>query len=277
MFSLNETTLLSAINSGSIFSLLNSALSPSWGITYNKVDSSVMASSGQTVFTPTGWISAEPVSDSMVVNSNIEGGSYASYNKVRRPSELRVRFALEGWSAYTGSLPNLTNFSTQSVNGLLELLTEMKNTASTYDIETPDRVYTGYDLVHFDHSKTAKNGQTLLVVNATFQEIMDVGEVSLSSTSTTNQPTTNADSSRVSGVTTDVTQASAKAVTLDDVKNAWTSGNTSLSEALSTTGSGIVSGVNSAADSVSKAWSSSSASVATQIKNGVSEFVKVVL
>ena len=153
----------------------------------------------------------------------------------------------------------------------------MKNTASTYDIETPDRVYTGYDLVHFDHSKTAKNGQTLLIVNATFQEIMDVGEVSLSSTSTTNQPTTNADSSRGSGVTTDVTQASAKAVTLDDVKNAWTSGNTSLSDALSTTGSGIVSGINSAANSVSKAWSSSSASVATQIKNGVSEFVKVVL
>lgn len=277
MFSLNETTLLSAINSGSIFSLLNSALQPSWGITYNKVDESVLATTGQTVFTPTGWISAEPVSDSMVVNSNIEGGSYASYNKVRRPSELRVRFALEGWSAFTGSLPNLTNFSTQSVNGLLEVLATMKNTASTYDIETPDRIYTGYDLIHFDHAKTAKNGQTLLIVNATFQEIMDIGEVTLSSASSSSQPTTNGISSRDGGVNTDITQSSAKAVTLDDVKNAWSSGTTSLSDALATTGSGIVSGINSAATSVSQAWSSSSSSVAVQIKNGVSEFVKVVL
>ncbi len=294
MFSLNETTLLSAINSGSIFSLLNSALTPSWGITYKKIDprlnssyqsqasagplpqSASFLTSGQTVFTPTGWISAEAVSDAMVVNSNIENGSFTSYNKIRRPAELRVRFAHEGWTAYTGAIPNLTNFTTLSITDLLNTLEDMKNSASTYDIETPDRIYSGYDLVHYDYSKTAKNGQTLLVVSAIFQEILDVGEVTISSPSTSSPPSNNGQSSQSSAVTTDSNQSTARAVTLDDVKNAWSSGTTSLSSALATTGSAIVSGINSAADSISQQWESATTSIATQIKDGVSEFVKVV-
>lgn len=277
-FSLNETTLLSAINSGSIFSLINSALSPTWGITYKTVDPSlVTAVAGQTVFSPSGWISAEPLGESSIVNSPIEKNSYTSYNKVRRPNELRVVFVLEGWSAYSGSLPNLTNFSTLSRSELLNILEEMKNTASTYNIETPDQIYEGYDLTRFDYYVGADRGLTLLKVNATFQQVMDIGEVSISSSSTKSQPTSNAASSQSSAVTTDINQSSAKSVGLDDVKNAWSSGNTSLSDALATTGSGIVSGVNSAAATASEAWTQASTSVATQIKSGVAEFVKVVM
>lgn len=294
MFSLNETTLLSAINSGSIFSLLNSALTPSWGITYNKVDQELNSSyqsqasagplpqsasytkSGKTVFTPTGWISAEAVSDAMVVNSNIENGSFTSYNKIRRPAELRLRFAHEGWTAYTGAIPNLTNFTTLSITELLNTLEDMKNSASTYDIETPDRIYRGYDLIHYDYSKTAKNGQTLLVVSAIFQEILDIGEVTISSKSTNSPPSTNGTSSQSSAITTDSNQSTAKATTLEDVKNAWSSGSKSLSSALVTTGNAIVSGINSAANSISQQWENATTSISTQIKNGVSEFIKVI-
>lgn len=283
MFSLNETTLLSAINSGSIFSVLNSAINPSWSITYNKVDQAIstgsqapVAVSGQEVFSPDGWLSVESISDAMVVNSPIEKGSYTSYNKVRRPSEIRVRFVHEGWTAYTGAIPNLTNFTTLSISDLLNTLETMKNTASTYNIETPDRVYVGYDLVHYDYSKTPKSGQTLLTVSAIFQEIMDIGEVVLSSSSTANQPSSNAVSSNNSAINTESNKASVRSVTLDEVKNAWTSANTSLGEAIETTGSGIVSGVNSAADAVSQKWTSTTTSVATQIKNGVSDFVSLI-
>lgn len=277
-FSLNETTLLSAINSGSIFSLINSAISPSWGITYNSVDPSlVSAFAGQTVFSPTGWISAEPLGEAAIVNSPIEKGSYTSYNKVRRPNELRVVFVLEGWSAYSGAIPNLTNFSTLSRTSLLGILEEMKNTASTYNIETPDQIYEGYDLAHYDYYVGADRGLTLLKVNATFQQVMDIGEVAISSSSTQSQVATNATSSSSSAITTDVNQSYAKSVGLDDVKNAWTSGNTSLSDALATTGSGLVSGVNSAAQSASEAWAQSTSSVAMQIKDGVSQFVSRVM
>jgi hypothetical protein len=53
----------------------------------------------------------------------------------------------------------------------------MKNTASTYNIETPDTVYYSYDLTHFDYFVGSYRGQTLLMANCTFEEIMDGGEV----------------------------------------------------------------------------------------------------
>ncbi|WP_433670502.1 phage baseplate protein [Klebsiella michiganensis] len=278
MFSLNETTLLSAINSGSIFSVINSTLYPSWGITYNKVDETLTGIiSGTTVFEPTGWVSAEPVGDAAIVNAPIEKGSYTSYNKVRRPAELRVVFVLEGWSAYSGALPNITNFSTLSRAGLLSTLDTMKNTACTYDIETPDRVYEGYDLAHYDYSISAKAGLTLLKVSATFQQVMDIAEVSLSSNTTANSPTSNDASSVNSAILTTNGQSSVKDVTLTDVKNAWTSGNVSLSSALQTTSSAIVSGVNSAATTVGNAWTSATDQVSTQIKDGIGKFVSVVM
>ncbi|QNC78787.1 hypothetical protein [Klebsiella quasipneumoniae] len=278
MFSLNETTLLSAINSGSIFSIINSTLFPSWGITYNKVDETLTGViPGMTVFEPTGWVSAEPVGDAAIVNAPIEKGSYTSYNKVRRPAELRVVFVLEGWSAYTGALPNITNFSTLSRTGLLAILDTMKNTACTYNIETPDRVYEGYDLAHYDYSISARGGLTLLKVSATFQQVMDIAEVSLSSNTTVKSPTNNDASSVNSAILTTNGQSSVKDVTLTDVKDAWTSGNVSLSSALQTTSSAIVSGVNSAATTVGNAWTSGTDQVSTQIKNGIGKFVSVVM
>ncbi|EPK7525552.1 phage baseplate protein [Klebsiella variicola] len=278
MFSLNETTLLSAINSGSIFSIINSTLFPSWSITYNKVDETLTGViPGMTVFEPTGWVSAEPVGDAAIVNAPIEKGSYTSYNKVRRPAELRVVFVLEGWSAYTGALPNITNFSTLSRTGLLGILDTMKNTACTYDIETPDRVYEGYDLAHYDYSISARGGLTLLKVSATFQQVMDIAEVSLSSNTAAKSPTNNDASSVNSAILTTNGQSSVKDVTLTDVKDAWTSGNVSLSSALQTTSSAIVSGVNSAATTVGNAWTSGTDQVSTQIKNGIGKFVSVVM
>lgn len=277
-FSLNETTLLSALNSGSIFSLINSALSPSWSITFNLVDSDFSgAVSGAEVFSPTGWISAEPVGDAQIVSSPIQKGSYTSYNKVRRPKELRVKFALEGWTAYSGAIPNITNFTTLSRSDLIKTLDQMIETACTYDIETPDTIYKGYDLSHYDYVVSARQGLTLLTVNASFQAVLDVGEVTISSQTTTTQPSTNATSTQASAVTTDKTQSTATSSTLDQVKTAWTSANTSLSSALQSTSNAIVSGVNSAAESVSEAWESASTSVSTQIKNGVSEFVSKVM
>jgi len=292
-FSLNEATLLSAINSGSIFSIINSTLSPSWGITYRTIDPaiSLAAFSGQgpapgyvqslnvgdKVFIPSGWVSVEPYGEGVVVNSPIEKGSYSSYNKVRRPNELRVVFVLQGWTAFSGSVPNVTEFSTLSRTELLRILERMKNTASTYNIETPDQVYEGYDLVHYDYYVGAQKGQTLLTINATFQQVMDIGEVVISSSVSQSQPTSNGNSSQQSAVSTDTTQAFAKPVTLDEVKNAWDSGNGSLSEALATSGSGIVSGINSAADSASKVWTQTSTAVATQIQNGVNKFVREVV
>lgn len=176
-FSLNVSTVLSAIQGGSLLSVLNSALSPTYRITYNTVDESLLtAAAGQEVFSPSGWVSVDRYGDAAVTKGPVEKGRYTSYNKVKQPSELRIIFALEGWTAFSGSLPNLANFSLLSRNNFIQKLDEMKNTASTYNIETPDTVYYSYDLTHFDYFVGSYRGQTLLMANCTFEEIMDGGD-----------------------------------------------------------------------------------------------------
>lgn len=112
-FSLNETTLLSAINSGNIFSIINSVLSPGYGI-YLK--------SGLRALSPTSFLGIEGGADASVVSAPIEKGSYNSFNKVKRPPVLRVLFTLEGWTGFSGSIPNLTNFTFTSRTEMLAAL-----------------------------------------------------------------------------------------------------------------------------------------------------------
>uniref|UniRef100_UPI00117AC711 phage baseplate protein n=1 Tax=Klebsiella pneumoniae TaxID=573 RepID=UPI00117AC711 len=271
-FSLNVSTVLSAIQGGSLLSVLNSALSPTYRITYNTVDESLLtAAAGQEVFSPSGWVSVDRYGDANVTKGPVENGQYTSYNKVRQPSELRVILALEGWTAYTGALPNLTNLSLLSRSNFIQKLDEMKNTASTYNIETPDTVYYSYDLTHFDYFVGSYRGQTLLMANCTFEEIMDGGEVMLSNAVIEGLPTSNAKTNNGTAASTQVISGATKEVTLSNVKDAWSSANTTLSDALQTTGAAIVSNVNSAAESVSKAWDSSSTAVSKQIKSTVSD------
>ena len=79
-------------------------------------------------------------------------------------------------------------------------------------------------------------------------------------------PTSNAKTNNGTAASTQVITGATKEVTLSNVKDAWSSANTTLSDALQTTGAAIVSNVNSAAESVSKAWDSSSTAVSKQIK-----------
>ena len=239
-FSLNVSTVLSAIQGGSLLSVLNSALSPTYRITYNTVDESLLtAAAGQEVFSPSGWVSVDRYGDAAVTKGPVEKGRYTSYNKVKQPSELRIIFALEGWTAFSGSLPNLTNFSLLSRNNFIQKLDEMKNTASTYN--------------------------------------MDGGEVMLSNAVIEGPPTSNAKTNNGAAASTQVITGATKEVTLSNVKDAWSSADTTLSDALQTTGAAIVSNVNSAAESVSKAWDSSSTAVSKQIKSTVSDFLEKVM
>ncbi|MFJ1361851.1 phage baseplate protein [Klebsiella aerogenes] len=277
-FSLNVSTVLSAIQGGSLLSILNSALSPTYKITYNTVDESLLTvTAGQEVLTPSGWVSVDRYGDAMVTKGPVEKGQYSSYNKVRQPSELRIIFALEGWTAFSGALPNLTNFSLLSRNNFIQKLDEMKNTASTFDIETPDTVYYGYDLTHFDYFVGSYRGQTLLMANCTFEEIMNGGEVMLSNAVIEGPPTDNAKTNNGSAASTEIITGSTKEASLSDVKKAWSSANSSLSSALQSTGGAIVSNVNSAAESVSQVWDSTSTAVSKQIKSTVSDFLEKVM
>lgn len=94
----------------------------------------------------------------------------------------------------------------------------MKNTASTYNIETPDTVYYSYDLTHFDYFVGSYRGQTLLMANCTFEEIMDSGEVIIANGVSGKVPTDNDKTNNKGAAKTEVITASTKEVTLTDAK-----------------------------------------------------------
>ncbi|MDE9528405.1 hypothetical protein KKJ20_22290, partial [Xenorhabdus bovienii] len=89
-------------------------------------------------------------------------------------------FTVEGWTGFSGAIPNLTNFTLNSRTDVLETLEKMRTTAEIYDIETPDQVYSSYDLIKYDYRIRSDSGVTLLIVNAVFQAVMDVAEVTIS-------------------------------------------------------------------------------------------------
>ncbi|HDJ1441598.1 TPA: hypothetical protein PPN70_004047 [Serratia rubidaea] len=213
-FSLNQATVLNAVRGGGLLSIINSVLSPGYGIYYA---SGVM--SGTKPFSPTSFVVLEMGGEATVGNAPIEAGGYTSFNKVQRPATLQVTFTIEGWSGFAGSLPNVTNLTLTSRSDVLDTLETMRTTAQVYDIETPDRTYTSYDLVKYDYRIRSDSGTTLLSVSAVFQDVQDVAEVSVSSETSTEDKTSNGIAIGTCVKTENVTSSTTSS-TLSDVKKA---------------------------------------------------------
>lgn len=261
-FSLNETTILSAINSGNIFSIINSILSPTYGI-YLK--------SGVKALSPTSFLGIEYGADASVVSSPIEKGSYSSFNKVKRPPIIRVLFTLEGWTGYSGSIPNLTNFTLTSRSDMLAALDAMVADAQVYDIETPDTTYEDYDLVRYNY-RTSDRDVTLLTVEAIFQAVLEEAEVTLTSTTANSNTTTNSTSKSASAIT-EKANSTATNSTLDDVKGALTGLKESVSSAATTVATSVSNAVGSATSGVTSAINGAATSAINNLSTSVKELV----
>ncbi|MET3815331.1 hypothetical protein [Pantoea sp. UYEF8] len=261
-FSLNETTLLSAINSGNIFSIINSTLSPGYGI-YLK--------SGLAALNPTSFLGIEYGADASVVSAPIEQGSYSSFNKVKRPPVIRVLFTLEGWTGFSGSIPNLTNFSLTSRADMLAALDEMVATADVYDIETPDTTYEDYDLVRYNY-RTSDRDVTLLTVEAIFQAVLQSAEVTLTSTTANSSTTANATSKAASTVT-EKANSTATNSTLDDVKGALTGLKSSVSSASAKVATSVSNAVSSTTSGATGAINGAATSAINNLSSTITELV----
>ncbi|ALX94892.1 hypothetical protein AV650_15625 [Serratia fonticola] len=262
-FSLNQTTLMNAINGGGLLSILNSTLSPGYGI-YD-------AKTSAKAFTPTSFISVEPVMDSSITIAPVELSKYSSYNKVNRPGEIRVTFSFEGLTGFSGAVPNVTNFTLTSRADIIEKLTEMVETANLYNIETPDTTYQNYDLTHFDYRTTSQD-VTLLIVSAVFQAVRDMGTVTLSN-ATSQNPTTNNDICKAPAVVSDQVNGSTKEATLDDVKKSLSGLKNSLSSAATEIASSVSSAVSEATGGVTGAINGAATSSIDKLSAAVTELV----
>ncbi|MDC9591042.1 hypothetical protein PSI23_17555 [Xenorhabdus sp. XENO-10] len=268
MFSLNQTTIMNAARGGGILSIINSVLSPGYGIYYASG-----SNKGGKPFSPTSFISVETGKEATIATAPLEKGGYSSYNKVQRPGEVRVTFTIEGWTGFSGAIPNLTNLSLTSRADVLETLDKMIASAETYDIETPDTTYTSYDLTKYDYRIRSESGVTLLIVNAVFQAVMDVAEVKVSGGKSKGEQQNNKICKSPS-MDTESNNSGTKPPTLSDVKSALTGLKKSLSSAATKVADKVTSEFTKATSSVAGSLNNAVISSVDQMSKGVTDLAK---
>ena len=220
---------------------------------------------------PSSFLGIEYGADASVVSAPIEQGSYSSFNKVKRPPIIRVLFTLEGWTGFSGSIPNLTNFTLTSRSDMLAALDAMVADAQVYDIETPDTTYEDYDLVRYNY-RTSDRDVTLLTVEAIFQAILQEAEVTMTST-TANSNTTSNGTSKAASVVTEKANSTATNSTLEDVKGALTGLKESVSSAATTVATSVTNAVSNATSGATSAINGAATSAIKNLATTVDELV----
>lgn len=264
-FSLNETTILSAINGGGLLSSINSTLSPGYGI---YTSGGVLKA-----LSPTSFLGIEYGADASVVSAPIEQGSYSSYNKVERPPVIRVMFTLEGWSGFSGGLPNLTNFSLTSRSDTLAALDKMVSSALIYDIETPDTTYESYDLIRYNY-RTSDKEVTLLTVEAIFQAVLQEAGVTITSATGTKQGPSKPGDIKGANGRTENGNSGVTGASLSDVKGALSGLKKSLSSAATKVASSVSKGANNATSGFTGEINGAATSSIDKLSEAVNDLVK---
>lgn len=165
-----------AIGIGALTGILGSALqqTPRWGIfdiAGNQLGatdtSTIRAVSGALLGELTG--SAAPVlstfgfdfmKETRVADFPLEGGSFASYNKVELPANPVVTLAL------SGSESDRTNF--------LNAIEAACRSTDLYLVITPEVAYVDYTIERYTYARRAQRGATLLIVEISLKEVREV-------------------------------------------------------------------------------------------------------
>lgn len=81
----------------------------------------------------------------------IEQGGFESYDKVDLPFDLHFRFSMGGLDADRSEL--------------IESVEAAFNSLDLLDAVTPEKVYTGVNIVHYDYRRLSNNGVGLLIID----------------------------------------------------------------------------------------------------------------
>lgn len=192
--------ILSKVLSADVFGILGNYLGKRWAI-IGADNSSGLAFDSVVSFEYRGQerIATHPVE----VSATGTGGSFAAYNKVAVPFDIRMRVTCtgQGGSLLT-SVANLFGSDLFGSGGMtrdkfLDRLDAMKSDVKLYNIVTPDKVYKNVNLEGFNYSKQDGRGVSLLIVDLMFMEIRTSAKTTYTSTAqpsgatTTNNGTAN--------------------------------------------------------------------------------------
>ena len=137
----------------------------------NAIKWGIFSIDGGEVLIPDSFISFEYKAEQKIPTYPIEDGSFASYNKIALPFDLRLIVSCNG----NGALPKSEFLST---------IQAMQESLDVYDIVTPDDTYNNCNLIHYDYRRDAHNGISLITAQLWFQEV----RIAQSSSPNTAQP-----------------------------------------------------------------------------------------
>jgi hypothetical protein len=102
----------------------------------------------------------------------IEGGSFETYDKVSIPFIAKVRFS--------------AGFSPQTRSNLLSAVDSLSTTFLTYQVVTPEFIYTSANVSHYDYKRESSRGVGLLVVDVWVTQILVAASTILANGTTQN-------------------------------------------------------------------------------------------
>lgn len=100
------------------------------------------------------------VKEMRVADFPVEGGSFASYNKVETPANPSVTLAIAGSENDRTNFLNAIDAATKSTN--------------SYNVVTPTVTYVNYTLERYTYGRRAQRGATLLIVEVSLKEVRQV-------------------------------------------------------------------------------------------------------
>jgi hypothetical protein len=135
-------------------------LFPQWGI--------FTTATGLPVITADNVVDLTFKRDYVISRYPQEQGSFADYDKVQEPFEIRTRFSTGG--------------SVLSRQSFLNSVDAAVNSLTLFDIVVPETVYTGVNLTHYDYTRTGLRGVGLLVVDIFGEQVRQTATAAFGNT-----------------------------------------------------------------------------------------------
>ncbi len=141
---------------------------------------------GTPVITPDSVLSLEWHGEERISDYPVMDGSFASFNKVKVPYDLRMVMTCQGLNYVQEVLQSVTQQIDQALGNLglafgqpmdrpafLQQLDAMLDDTKLYDVVTPDKVYKNVNLVSYNHAKKNDDGATMIIAELLFREVRE--------------------------------------------------------------------------------------------------------
>lgn len=137
-------------------------IGPQWGIFFNGAPALV----GDSV------IGVDFRREWRLANYPVEGGGFATYDKIAQPFDVRVTFAVAGTSNLLFQLiPGSGLLNIANRTAFLTALGTMAASLSLFSVVTPELNYDNLSIVHYDYRREASSGATMIKIDVWLQEV----------------------------------------------------------------------------------------------------------